>query len=354
MIGILTFNDTNNFGSLLQTYALYEALSKIDPSCEIINYRCARLYDREIPKPFTQIRGIKDLYRFVRYHKEQKKKYDELTGFSDSYIQSSQLFDISNISSASSKYDKIIVGSDIVWGLDITGDDYSYFLDFSNNGNKYSYASSFGSDYILKDPRREHVAELLKSFNRISVREQDAVDIIKELSGKNAELVLDPTLLLDETEWGKFFSKRKIESPYILTYFEDDKGLIRKTALELSQKYNCEVLNITNGKKMEGVRNIPVYSLEEFLSYIKNAEHIVTASYHGLAFSINFNKQFNFYNRAHRSRMNTLSKIAGLSDREILPDGSYSDYHIDFSSANDRIKRMRILSTSYLQSIVRD
>lgn len=352
-IGILTFNDTNNFGSLLQTYGLYKAVLDKYGDCEIINYRCENLYNREVPKNFSQLRNLKDIYRYFKYHREQQKKYDGLCRFANENMVVSPVLTKKTISEYCKRYDKVIVGSDIVWGLDITGEDYSYFLDFLNSDEKYAYASSFGSDYILNDARRERVGELLSNFKLIAVRESDACQIVEELSGKNAQLVLDPTLLLKKSCWETKVSKRLIESPYILTYFEDNQGIVQNAALQLSKKYEKPVYNISNGRTMTGVNNVSVFSLEDFLSYIYYADFVVTASYHGMVFSIIFNKQFYFYNRCHKSRMETLSRLSELQSRELKGLAFEEDLLIDFEKVNENISRWRNISYDYLDKVVR-
>lgn len=350
-IGILTFHDTNNFGSLLQTYALYKVLSEKYTECEVIDYRCNALCEREIPKTLTQLRTVKEVYRYIRYHDKLQKKYKNLVKFSEKNIHTSKPYNIGTVKELSESYDCIIVGSDIVWGLDITGEDYTYFLASIDCPYKYAYASSFGSDDILNDSRKERVGEYLKQFMAIAVREEDAVSIVKQISGKDAQLVLDPTLLLSEPEWKPFIAPRQIQEPYILTYFEDEQGVVEKNAKMLKENTGLPVYNVTNGKHMSGVNNRAVYSLEGFLSYIYYADYVVTASYHGMAFSINFNKQFYFFNRCHKSRMQTLAGIADLSDRELLNNVDYRDGTIDYALVNERIDKWRNTSFEFLNGI---
>lgn len=348
--GILTFNDTNNFGSLLQTYALYKVVSEKYSDCEIVNYRCKELYDREIPKPITRLRSIRDIYRYIRYHRRQQKKYSKLCAFAEKNMKISPVLDRNSISDYSAKYDMVMVGSDIVWGLDITGEDYTYFLDFCNV-KKCAYASSFGSDYILSDDRREKAGELLKQFDMIAVREEDACGIVEKISGKKAETVLDPTLLLDRKAWKKHISPRREAKPYILTYFEDEKGVVRNTALKLSEKLGLPVYNISSGKPMKGVNNIAVYSLEDFLSYIYYADLVVTASYHGMAFSVNFGKDFYYFNRCHKSRMDTLADLMGIKDRELFVGKDIDYSSMDHGAVDEKLEIWRKKSYDYLDRV---
>lgn len=353
-LGLLTFQDTNNFGSLLQTFALYKILSEHSDGCEVLNYRCLELYKREIPKPFYKLRTVRDLYRYIKYYKMQVHKYKNLCQFSEKYMKSTPVLENNKIKDYAKKYNKLVVGSDIVWGLDITGDDYAYFLDFSEGQETYAYASSFGSDYILRDDRKDRVGRLLKDFKLLSVREKDACRIIEELCGRKAELVLDPTLLLTEKDWKPFISGKVIQQPYLLTYFEDEKGVVKKNAKELAGQYGLPVYNITNGMKMEGVNNISVYTLEDFLSLIYYAEYVVTASYHGMAFSINFNKQFNFFNRCHKSRMETLAAICGLENRELLEQCKADVSTIDYKKVNEQLELWREKSLNFIDKVCCD
>lgn len=352
--GILTFQDTNNFGSLLQTFALYKVIKDNFGECEIIDYKCSEIENRELPKTINQLRSLKDVYRYIRYNRCLKQKYQALTRFSKENMKFSPSLRRANIYDYAIVYDQIIVGSDIVWDLDITGDDYSYFLDFFDN-KKYSYASSFGSDYLLKDERKEKVGNLLSNFVHMSVREKDACEIIKKISGCESELVVDPTLLLDIKGWKPYIASRHIKEKYLLIYFEDTNGVVASVAKRIGRELGLPIYNITNGKKIVGVHNIPVYKVEDFLSYLYYADYIVTASYHGMAFSINFNKDFNYFNRCHKSRMETLAYISGLGSREFTSDlNNIECCNIDFSKVNNSILYWKDLSFNYLKEIFKN
>lgn len=109
-LGLLTFQDTNNFGSLLQTFALYKILSEHSDGCEVLNYRCLELYKREIPKPFYKLRTVRDLYRYIKYYKMQVHKYKNLCQFSEKYMKSTPVLENNKIKDYAKKYNRNLLG----------------------------------------------------------------------------------------------------------------------------------------------------------------------------------------------------------------------------------------------------
>ncbi len=313
LIGLLTFHDTNNFGSLLQTYGLYKKITDLGFPCEIIDYQCESIINRELPHNFSFSLSPKLLLKDLWLESAKRRKYKYLKGFLYEHMTVGDKCFKENICEYEEKYDKIIVGSDIVWGLDITKDDLTYFLDFCRNKNKkYAFSSSIGNKWNYEEQRM--VAPLLQDFKYIAVREEESADWVSELTGNRPDVVSDPTMLIIPDEWLEF-TNNDIKEKYVLVYFENSNGDCVRAAKELAEKEKIKVKYINYGLPKKGVSNIRPYRLEDFLSLINNAQHVVTASYHGMLFSLYFNKQFTYFNRAHKSRMNTLSARLGVSHR---------------------------------------
>lgn len=350
--GLLTFHDTTNFGSLLQTYGLYKGIQKLGYSCEVIDYKCESICNRELPKPRDIRKGLKPYLRHLLFD-EKKKKYKELHRFLISHMALGPTCDLNSKSLLNERYDKFIVGSDIVWGTDITGCDTTYFLDFVlDNKKKYAFSSSVGNVW------NEHDSFLLKpylsSFRHIAVREEEAADWIFDLTGVRPDVVCDPTMLLDSSEWKSLTSNKYSDQEYILVYFDSPKNECLKAAIQYGQAKGIKVYFINYGMPVKNTCTVRPYSLEDFLSLIYHAQRVFTASYHGMLFSIYFKKQFLFYNRSHKSRMNTLAKKLNLLTCDGSNLGADDIQEIDYDKVNGLVETFRQYSYSILQQLLEE
>lgn len=317
-IGILTFHNTNNFGSYLQTYGLYKKIQDLGYECDIVDYQCDSVVQREIPKPFKFSLSPKSLIVEILLNPAVRRKYIALQGFLHQNMTLSERVTRNNVSKLSDKYDKFLVGSDIVWGLDITQNDTAYFLDFVNDSKKkYAFSSSVGNPWSAKE--KDIVKSYLKEFSDIAVRETESADWVEELTGKRPKVVCDPTMLLTSKEWASIASEKYKGQKYVLVYFPTDLSL--KAAKEYSKKYKIPCYVINQSLPLKGVTNINPITIENYLSLFINASFVCTGSYHGLLFSIYFNREFAYFNRAHKSRMNTLANKFNIFNR----DGSMYD-----------------------------
>ena len=311
-IGLLTFHRTTNFGSCLQAFALYRKIKDLGSDCEIIDYRCPAIEKREnLQKP--RDKSIRSLLKSILLQPALNMKAASLNSFSMQNMSFSQAFDPNNIANANDIYNRFIVGSDIVWGLDITGGDYNYFLRFAaDNKKKFAFSSSVGTETM---DCKADVGALLRRFNRIAVREISAVKWVKDVSGCEAEWVCDPTMLLTADEWKKIIPFAQLKKDYVLVYFNNPGKKSIRDALEYANMHHKKVLYINYGLPEKGVVNVKPKSLNEFFSYIFYADHVFTASYHGMLFSIYFNKEMTFYTRDHASRMIPLANRLGIQEQ---------------------------------------
>lgn len=306
-IGLITFHDTTNFGSLLQTFGLYKAIENCGKECEVIDYQCPSIVNRELPhKVGFMLNPIKLLKRVWGWY-IASKKHKQLSYFLHKNMSLGARYDRKTIKLADKQYDKYVVGSDIVWGMDITDYDTAYFLDFvSDKDRKFAYSSSIGSPW--DDKAKMMLRPLLQDFKYISVREQESAEWVEELISKRPDVVCDPTMLLRGAEWSRLKSDKYKGRKYIFVYFNDSEGLCLKMAKQYAQKHGLNVYYVNYWGSIDGVYSVRPYSLEDFLSLIFYAQRIFTASYHGMLYSIYFEKDFIFFNRAHKSRMRTLAK----------------------------------------------
>ncbi|MBQ8797853.1 MAG: polysaccharide pyruvyl transferase family protein [Oscillospiraceae bacterium] len=311
--GIITFHRTANFGSCLQAYALYKAVADLGYNCELIDYRCPAIEEREgVQKHY--LFTPKDILRRILYQPITNRKYKSLLGFLEKNAQIGMEYTPATIQKANDAYEKFIVGSDIVWGVDITKNDYNYFLEFvRDNSKKYAFSSSVGnSDVAGADPK---IPELLKSFRQIAVREQAANQWVRELSGKEAQWVCDPTMLLTAQQWNEVVKPKHYKDDYVLVYFLDNNGKCLRDAKAYAAKHGLRVKYINYGAAaVKGVQKVKPTSLQEFLGLIQSAKFVFTASYHGMLFSLYYQKEFVFYTRAHSDRVLSLANRLGIGE----------------------------------------
>lgn len=354
-IGIITFNETLNYGAILQAYALQKYIESLGYEAKIIDYFCEAINKREFPNSMHDVTGIKEQIKFVFGKKNREKKTIKFTSFEKEWMDiTSRKFDKSNISDTNNDFDLFISGSDQVFNMSLTGGDTSYFLDFvKDNSKKCTYAASFGYTTIPEMYRKQTKEMLDKEFKFLSVREKQGVDIISKLCGISSEVVVDPTLLLDKKQWLSYLGLEKSKSEnYILVYLPHDKKTVFSFAKKLAYEtgYEIKYVNITY-IPYPGVKNYYDFSPREFLEMLNNAAYVVTGSFHGTAFSINFEKEFFYEDSAasgkNGSRVANLVRIAGLENRRI-GEHIELDSKIDFSDVRKRIAAERNKSREFL------
>lgn len=357
-IGILTLHRANNYGAVLQNYALQQALLNLGAECETIDYIIPQI-EKEY-KNITLYRGLNPLksicglfWDIVNYSNSScaYKKFEE---FRNSKLQiSSRRFDKTTINQC--MYDVIIVGSDQVWNSGIVRYDNipTFGLDFTKS-IKATYAASCGNIKSIIP------IELIRKFDYITVREKDLCDYLND-KGISAELVCDPTILLTKEVWQELIVDTKIDhSNYVYLYYIDSgKDEAAQIANDIASKeginvYYSKRIDIDAIKHNYGVNRFSDGPLE-FIKEIEQAEYVVVSSFHGVVFSILFEKEFvTLLHDNTGSRVFSLLKQLGLEDR-IVKD--YADYKcrkfdkIDFSSVRLKLDVMRKKSLEELRRI---
>lgn len=356
-VGILTFSYSSNPGSVLQAYALQQTISEWD-GCDatIINYQKNSadkpvLFKNVFHLPLKQwrpriiadwlIRMVAFPWRMKKYEKFFKEYY---SGFAERPYSREEL------SAIQDNYDKFVVGSDQVWNFDSVNVDNTYFLDFVNDDSKkISYAASFGQSKIFKE-KRDELIRLIGAFSAISVREESGVDIVSDLIGKKASLVLDPSLIYSENKWNELAVEPK-DKDYLLLYLREDSNEVTKWAQDIAAKHNLKVIKVFlhwlcdgNGKKIRPL------GPTEWLGYVRNVRFVVTNSFHGICFSLVFKREFfvnmlNGYKTSTNTRMECLLKTFGLEERKIYSvEDALRLGTIDYSSV-DKIKTQKALES---------
>lgn len=356
-VGILTFHKAANYGAVLQAYALQQFIKKRGNNCEIIDYNNSELNLNYCLNPF-KAKNIKKFVKKILYFYENKRRNSIFKQFTSDYLKiSNENYDTYSIFKVNNLYDAFITGSDQVWNYKITANDKNYFLSFCNdNSKKNSYAASFGNINIID----KDIKETLNSMNNISVREDDALNKIIDLgiSSKKVSQNIDPVFLLEKSKWKKIMTNIEHKKKYIFIYEVTYTDKMLELAKKISSTKNLEIYYLSaSNKKVKGVKNLKFITPNEFLDYIYNAEYIITSSFHGMAFSIIFNKNF-FYDipsnaNNYSSRLESLANLLHLTDRKII-DGYNMDYTkgIDYKKVNDTICEEIKKSKTYLDMIL--
>lgn len=317
-IGIITMHKVLNFGSALQAYALQQTLFGLGFDNEIIDYQFPSVsHSKQTIK--KRINGFFVYLRNAIMGFPNEKKISKFQNFyQENYILSSSRYNEKSIKANPPLYDIYMTGSDQVWNPKHVKDDTNFLLAFAPSGaRKVSYASSFATS-VLPEQYVSIYRKYLSEYNVISVREISGVEMVKYLTGKNATVCCDPTLLLDKEEWNVLEAKSdlKIKKKYILVYalyyMFDPYPELLNIINYVQKKLSLQVIYL-NGRKEDAIRyNSKVYKSggpEDFLRLIKNAEFIITSSFHGAVFSILYNKPFMGIVRDNNSADSRISSL---------------------------------------------
>lgn len=345
--GILTFHNIPNYGATFQALALCIALRELGADCEIIDYRCKNITQKELV--FNKSNNpIKTAVKYWVSWKNRKKRIETFNSFMKSMkVVSDKTYNASNISKANAEYDVFISGSDMIWDLGITDKDYTFMLNFtSDDKHRFSYSSSSGKEWGIDS---DTVMSYLKRYDMISVRESNIQSILLS-HNFDCKLVADPTLLVKSDFWLKLSKRSRWVRPkrkYALVYFAHRD--ILAAAKKYSEDNDLELIVIKDFKKpFCGYNNLKIFNPEDWLKAFLNAEIIFTDSYHGVLFSMMFHKRFWTNNRCNR--IESILNIAGLRNRFI--DYGVNGAEIDYSVADRRIDAFRNESRKYLSEMI--
>ncbi|WP_158588755.1 polysaccharide pyruvyl transferase family protein [Butyrivibrio sp. X503] len=360
-VGILTFSDADNYGAMCQAYALQKYLDYQSFECDIIRYYNHSIW---LQYHYCSLRES-DFIHCIKRNIEVLSQSQRRKAFRKfrNIISFSELCDSTTVKKVFSNYDAIVVGSDQVWNPRNTDGDTVFLLDVMGDYKKIAYAASFGNTSFF-DEFCADTSTLLEDFSAISVREKSGKNFLKERYGIDSKLVLDPVLLLEKKDWETFSTGEKREQYVFVYQLKPDKAFARearKFAKEKGLKIyilpylaRCLLENIGRGTSLQ-------YSIgpEEFVSFISNAEYVLTDSFHGIALSIAMNKQF--FVRMDSKKNNTNERITGLmnelgiSDREFENHLSPNlDTTIDYEKVNTILGELRKTSKDFLRNAFGD
>lgn len=354
-IAILTFSRVNNYGAMLQAYALKTVLKDIGAEAEMINYKAPYLEAIFNPNPFVN-RGCGNFIKKLLFLPKNVYIRQFFSSFMDKYLDGKLTYSRAELANLEKNYDCFITGSDQVFNMNLTGGDETFFLDFvKDNDKKYSYAASFGKNEITSE-EETLTAPFLKLFKEISVRESTAVPLAERLSSKKVRRDIDPTLLLSAKEWLKIASIPDTKGDYILLYLLNRNAKIIEFAKNLARAKGLKMIMFTTSPFPRKAVATAASTPQEWLGYFLKAKYVVTNSFHGLAFSINFNKDF-FLDLLPppsnvNSRLENLLELTGLKGRLIDNIGDNYNAEISWGEVNSVMEKERERSKTYLKEII--
>lgn len=365
-IGLITIWHVPNFGSVLQTYATQEIIKKLGFECILLNYKYPNHWhysQGRKPKSLKSLIGY--ILRISPYHRKSRK----LNSFKKRFFNFSRSFASLDemISYDWSEYRTIAVGSDQVWNHRYTFADSAFMLSFlPEDLHRISIASSFASKSLPLELRPKY-KKYLSLFDAISVREQNGLSIVNNELGlkHNAAIILDPTLLLSRDEWmnliprSKFVKKRRYILLYMLTYAFEPRPYIFDVLKYMSEKHDCDIVALEGYTRSENAKGVTMIDktdsdISEFIDLFANADMVVTSSFHGTAFAVNFGIPLISIvpNDRCDDRQSSLLKALGADQSLVNINQSIAEIipYYDEISVKERLSQMRLQSLIWLSN----
>ena len=364
-IGILTQPLKNNYGGILQAYALQTYIEKnYDCDAELIDYMPKnefvgkKLLVTRLKRLGTYIKNFGKYYVLRKNRGNQEIKKREFDKFFELHMVTSswKVNSAESLAEHSGEYDAVMVGSDQTWNPFVSKDGI-FLLDWLKDRgvSKIAYAPSIGVSRI-PDEWHERYKAALSGFDALSCRERGGAGFLSELLGKDVEFVIDPTLLLTPDDWEEISTPEEVDGPYLLTYFLGDNKAHRKAVEKIAKEKNLKIVALPVSyleTKNKGIDKRYV-GPGGFITLIKNASFVCTDSFHGTMFSINFGKDFVSFTKRNDADINSDNNrlydalgVFGLQDRLCIK-GEFSDSAVDYALVNERLGKLRASSRRYL------
>ena len=354
----ITWISYKNFGTYLQAYALQQALKKNGYDNSIISDQC--IVDQIIKEQLKpkNVRTFLSFYLsplkrlFVTKDVNRENSDSCYNLFAEKYLRID--YNWKSFEDLDKNYDAFVCGSDQIWAPIVTFNAF-YYLGFTSKP-KIAYAPSIGTFYYPEEKVAE-VRPYLQKFTALSIREEQGTEIVRKQFGLECQTVLDPTLLLDKTEWETLVNqKEKSEGKYILCYLLTYNEVYLNRVKAFAEDKKLPIKIFITDKRTIDYADIPLYvGPQEFITEIKNAEYFFTDSFHGTVFAIHFEKQFYSFKRFKDDAANNQnSRIVNLFNKLKITDhflGEEDLSMINFSEKIDYTSVKELLSIEQGKSI---
>ncbi|MCM1310668.1 MAG: polysaccharide pyruvyl transferase family protein [Bacteroides sp.] len=361
-VGIVSYNmygNFTNYGSALQTWALQKAINSLNPNninAKVVDYCPDILADKDVLSPIgnmwdtdsaahercrLSMPAIRENYaKFCNFYKTRYplsgKKYTS-ANFNDSL--------------AEENLDGYVCGSDTVFAVPEFGFDEGFYASYQvMRGRSVAFAASFGDWKNISDEEISELRSRLQNFNAIALRENDMLPLVGSLYNKPLYRVTDPTLLLTSEQYAEITVEPEVKEPYLLLYSRRHDPAMQEFAERKAADLGLRIIEISlNAKNAE--RHTMRYDagVEEFLGLVKNAAMVVTNSFHGMIFAVQFRRPFYIFSRKLcDTKIEEMLALFGISDRLINTTDSPEAAPIDYNRVHSNIERERAHSLEIL------
>jgi hypothetical protein len=338
--GIITFHNAENYGAALQTYALMKTLQDLGCDCQVIDYRNKGVFYRN---------AIKNLYYLLTFQRPVKNHL-AYRSFRKGHLNLTDRVyrKISDFAADAGQFNVLFFGSDQIWNPDLSnGFDPFYFGQFSTPARKIAYAASVGKD-DLSTQERQAINQLIDDFDAVAVREENLLPILN----REATCVVDPCMLLSADDWNRLANKTRLDGAYILVYQLFPNKDLLQAARACAQENNQQIAVISPYLTSSGrgqIRKLGRISPTEFLAYYRDADLVISDSFHGTLFSILYQKPFYTLLPAEKTgRITSLLNRLELSDR-IIHRPEVTPQDVDYSRVNPLLQREVSRSLAFIQ-----
>ncbi len=358
-IGTISYNiycNFTNYGSALQTWALHQAVKKLGYTPVLVDYCPDVLVDKDPLNPYGNMWDKdEESKRMVELTmpaiQENYEKFDQF--YHDRLTRTKQKYTSENFDDVVMEEDLegFVCGSDTIFCPDEFGFDDGYYANYSvMKGHSVSYAASFGDPHFTEETY-QLLNERICNFRALGIRENQMVPYLNQHTDVPVQRVLDPTLLLTADEYESITENPQEQDKYLLLYARRYSPKMEAYAERIAKENGWKIIdislravNVEHGHKMAYEAGV-----EEFLGLVKNAEYVVTNSFHGMIFSVQFKRPFVIFSREQcDNKIAELLQLFGLGDRMLI-SGNESFKAIDYSEVHRRIADDRRKSIEFLE-----
>lgn len=369
LVATMTFHIAHNYGAMLQAYALQQAICKLGFRCEVLDYRFQYIDQwsgirsrHDLEQEYGTLGGnLRFLHRYIKGNYRNisvmRRKFDQ---FMRKDIKLSKKVYFTPEALKNAKYDVIVFGSDQIWNPELTnGLALEYFGKYFNTTSMrlMSYAASCGRAGFKEEYKKE-ILPLLRKFFSLGIREKGLTEFLRKEWGLPAQTVLDPVFLLSQEEWVELGEKAdiKIKRPYLLIYTFQTDDDIYVLARDIAQKYGLEMVAISYNRdeRMTDIIQLTECGPKDFISLIYNADFVCTSSFHGMAFSIIFEKDFYCMGHPLYSQRNKdLLELIGMDSRLFFKRNEIKSIEkCDYYFASRQVKKEKEKSLKFLETSI--
>ena len=357
--GTVSYNiycNFTNYGSALQTWALHQAMKKLGHIPVLIDYCPDILADKDPLNPFGNMWDKDDESKKMveltmpAIH-ENFQKFDRF--YRDRFDRTKNMYTSENFDNVVSdeNLDGFVCGSDTIFCPDEFGFDDGYYANYRvMRGNSVSYAASFGDPHFT-DETYLILNERVRNFKALGIRENHMIPYLKKHTSVPVQRVIDPTLLLKAEEYDRIISDKNETEKYLLLYARRYSPAMEAYAERLARENSLKIIDISLRAVNAEKGHIMAYNagVEEFLSLVKNAEFVVTNSFHGSIFSVLFRRPFVVFSREQsNNKIEELLDLFGIRYRMLVTgNGKYAE--IDYDAVHQNIAEARMTSFEFLK-----